>query len=122
MGGRIGKKSTGRGAVGQQIFDDVQRLTADGTMNKLAAFKQISQASGRSVGTVTTNYYRVARQKGVTLRPRGASARSTAGRGTARILATLRLLERQLAEQQEEIQRLRKENARFAKLRRLLLS
>lgn len=122
MGGRIGKKISHRGAIGQQIFDEVQRLTADGTVKRLAAFKQIADASGRQAGTVAANFYRIARQKGATLRARGGGTRSTGARGSSRILTTLRLLERQVQQQQEEIQRLRKENAKFAKLRRLLLS
>lgn len=122
MGGRIGTKVASRGAIGQQIFDDVQRLTANGTTKRLAAFKQIAEASGRSAGTVAANYYRIARKKGVALRPRHVRAGSTTGRVSSRILTTLRLLERQLEQQQEEIQRLRKENARFDKLRRLVLA
>lgn len=120
MGGRIGNKIPRRGAIGQQIFDEVQKLTADGTVKRLAAFKQIADASGRQVGTVAANFYRIARQKGATLRPRATHTGSTAGRGSSRILTTLRLLEQQLQQQEGEIQRLRKENAKFAKLRRLL--
>jgi hypothetical protein len=119
MGGRTGKKTTSRGNHGRQIFDQVEQLTADGKLNKLTAFKQIAAASGRSVGTVAANYYRIARKQGAPLRPRRARG-STSGRASSRILTTLRLLERQLAEQQEEIRQLRKENLRFAQLRRLL--
>jgi hypothetical protein len=121
MGGRIGKKVAGkRGAIGEHIFEEVERLTATGGMNRLAAFKQIADAKGGKPGTVAANYYRIARKRGVALRPRRAPQASQSGRGSGRILATLRLLERQLEQQHEEIQRLRKENASFAKLRRLL--
>jgi hypothetical protein len=68
-----------RGAVGQQIFDEVERLTAGGMMKRSAAFKQIAESSGRSAGTVAANNDRVARQKGVGLRVRRARTRSAAG-------------------------------------------
>jgi hypothetical protein len=111
---------TTRGTIGEQIFEQVEQLTAQGAMNRLAAFKQVASASGRQVGTVAANYYRVARQRGATLQRRGAGKASTGRRGSGRILAVLRVLERLLVAQEEEIARLRKENARFAQLRRLL--
>jgi ABC-type glutathione transport system ATPase component len=119
MGGRVGKKTVPHGAIGQQIFDEVERLTAQGAMTRLAAFKQIAESSGRQHGTVAANFYRIARKRGVALRPRRSSA--TVGQsGSGRVMMTLRALERLRQEQEEEIARLRKENARFAQLRRLL--
>lgn len=121
MGGRTTNKVvTKRGNIGQQTFDEVERLTAAGDVNKLAAFKQLAASTGKNVGTVAANYYRIARMKGVALRPRGPAAGSRTGPGSGRISATLRVLERLLQAQEEEIARLRKENARFAQLRRLL--
>jgi len=121
MGGRTATKVvTKRGSIGQQIFEQVEQLTAEGAMNRLAAFKQLAAASGRQVGTVAANYYRVARRRGAALQPRGPGKASAGRRGSGRILATLRVLERLLQQQEEEIARLRKENARFAQLRRLL--
>ena len=68
MGGRIGTKATQYGTIGKQIYAQVEQLTAQGGMTRLAAFKQIAEASGRQPGTVAANYYRIARQKGAPLR------------------------------------------------------
>jgi recombinational DNA repair ATPase RecF len=122
MGGRQSRRTAGHGKIGERIFAEVERLTADGAMNRLAAFKQIATASGGKPGTVAANYYRIARKRGAALQPRRGRAPSQAGGGAGRVLATLRLLERQLQQQAEEIKQLRAENARFAKLRRLVLS
>lgn len=117
MGGRIGIKVTQYGTIGKQIFAQVEELTANGGMTRLAAFKQIAEASGRALGTVAANYYRIARQKGTPLRSR--RSRSAAS-GASRISDVLRLVQQVLQQQAEEIQRLRKETAQFVALRRLL--
>jgi uncharacterized lipoprotein YmbA len=117
MGGRIGTKVTQRSTIGTQIFAQVEQLTAGGAMNRLAAFKQISEASGRQPGTVAANYYRIARQKGIPLRSR--RWRSAAS-GASRISDVVRVVQQVLQQQAEEIQRLRKETAWFAQVRRLL--
>ena len=119
MGGRMGTKVTPRGAIGKQIFAQVEQLTAQGGMTRLAAFKQIAAASGRNLGTVSANYYRVARRNGVKLRSR---RQRSAASGASQISDTLRLVQQLLQQQAEEIERLRKETAQFAKLRRLLIS
>jgi hypothetical protein len=89
----------GRGTIGRQTYERVRELLADGTLTTRAAFEQVSQETGRSVGTVQTAYYRVARSLpdggGVKQRPRSgrrpaaspapATARATGrGRGSAR--------------------------------------
>jgi hypothetical protein len=117
MGGRMGTKVAPRGTIGRQIFAQVEQLTAHGGMTRLAAFKQIAEASGRQVGTVTANYYRVARQQGVPLRSR--RPRSAAS-GASRISDMVRAVQQLLERQDEEIQRLRKETAQLTKVRRLL--
>jgi hypothetical protein len=78
------------GEVGEQIFEQVEKLVAGG-MNRTEAFAKISADSGRRAGTVAANYYRVARKRaGGSLRPRTrrgrppgrkASATATARRG-----------------------------------------
>lgn len=83
----------GRGTIGRQTYERVRELLADGTLTTRAAFEQVSAETGRSVGTVQTAYYRVARSLpdggGVQQRPRSgprprtAPARAT-GRGRAR--------------------------------------
>ncbi|HEX2587599.1 MAG TPA: hypothetical protein VHL51_04990 [Gaiellales bacterium] len=84
------------GEIGEQIYDQVEKLVADG-MNRTEAFAKISADSGRRAGTVAANYYRVARKRaGGSLRPRSkrgrparrtaasASSSSTGRRGRAR--------------------------------------
>jgi hypothetical protein len=61
------------GVIGEQIFDQVEKLVATG-MTRTQAFAQISSESGRRAGTVAANYYRVARKRGTT------TARSRGGR------------------------------------------
>jgi hypothetical protein len=119
MGGRIGNKVKGYGTIGKQIFDQVNQITAEGGVTRLAAFKQIAEASGRQEGTVSANYYRVARQKGAPLRSRESRA---AASGTSRISDAIQLVQKLLQQQAEEIERLRKETAQFAEVRRLLIS
>jgi hypothetical protein len=116
------KKVTQRGAIGQQIFAQVEQLTAGGTMNKLAAFKQIAETSGREVGTVAANYYRVARQKGAPLRTRrrGRPPGSGKGTSTSRVTSALELIASALRAQEQELAKLRAEVASFEKVRELL--
>jgi hypothetical protein len=81
------------GVIGEQIFDEVEKLVATG-MTRTQAFAQISSESGRRAGTVAANYYRVARKRGTTstgtrrrsTRRRAAStpARRTVGRPRGR--------------------------------------
>ena len=126
MGGRMSKKVVSKhGSIGKQIFEQVEQLTANG-MKKLPAFKQISESTGRAVGTVAANYYRIARKKGAPLRARRRGPGRPPGRlpGTAkassRIAAALEALVSAMKAQEEELTRLRRENARFAQVRRLL--
>lgn len=122
MGGRTaGKVIKKRGAIGQQIFDQVEQLTANGAMKRLAAFKQIAEASGRAEGTVAANYYRVARLKGAPLRTRGPGRPVGAkAKTSARVGAALQLIAETLRAQEEELAKLRSQSAAFEKLRRLL--
>lgn len=116
-----------RGSVGNDIFDEVEQLVAGG-MNKSQAFKDISTRSGREAGTVAANYYRVARQRGASLRPRrrrGETAvRSRAASGDvqsalASATAALDNLAKVVRRQEQEIARLREESRGYAELRRL---
>jgi hypothetical protein len=75
------------GVIGEQIFEQVEKLVKGG-MSRTDAFKKISSDSGRREGTVAANYYRVARKRaGGSLRPRRrtrtrkASATTSATRG-----------------------------------------
>jgi len=121
MGGRLGNK-TPRGAIGERIFAEVEQLTADGKMKRLAAFNEIAKRTGGQVGTVSANYYRIARKRGVQLRPgRGSGRGTTVSKGTFGAAASaIHKLESLLRAKEQEIATLRKENGRFKKLRRLL--
>lgn len=117
-----------RGSVGNEIFDEVERLVASG-MNKSQAFKEISTTSGREEGTVAANYYRVARQRGVSLRPRrrrGEAPVRGRANGTTDVAAALATataaldeLAKAVRRQDQELARLREESNGLAELRRL---
>ena len=65
--------STKRGEIGQRTFDAVHALVHKSGMKTTEAFRKVAEETGRSVGTVQTSYYRVARLRpdsGVRLRPR----------------------------------------------------
>ena len=120
--------ATERGGVGNQIFDEVERLVAGG-MNKTQAFSDISARTGREAGTVAANYYRVARQRGAELRPRrrrgeGPGRRGRGGGGDVQFALTkanaaLDDLARAIRAQEQELTRLRSESAGYAEIRRL---
>lgn len=55
MGGSSGKAL--RGTIGQQIFDQVERLTSAGQMKRTAAIQEVAKQSGRQPATVAANYY-----------------------------------------------------------------
>lgn len=116
-----------RGSIGNEIFDEVERLVAGG-MNKSQAFKDISTRSGREEGTVAANYYRVARQRGASLRPRRRRSEGTSrprgGAGEvsaalAKATAALDDLAKAVRRQEQELARLREEASSYAELRRL---
>jgi hypothetical protein len=65
---------TGRGNVQRETYDRVRALLSsnDGLKTR-EAFERVAAESGRSVGTVQTSYYRIAREdpnSGVKSRPR----------------------------------------------------
>lgn len=122
-------ETAARGGVGNQIFDEVERLVADG-MNKSQAFEAISERTGRQAGTVAANYYRVARQRGTELRPRrrrNGAAPTRRGRATggdvgtalANLTAALDELARAVRRQEQELARLRAESQDYAEIRKL---
>jgi hypothetical protein len=125
MGARKSGKSL-RGSIGETIFAEVERLTAEGKMSKLAAFSEISRASGREVGTVAANYYRIARKRGAPLRKRRGPGRPAAAaplrgvRGGGDLERALAALAQAIRAQQSEIEQLRRDNARMAEVRKLL--
>lgn len=123
MGGRVGRK-VAVGGIGDRIFAEVEQLTADGKMKRLAAFNEIAAKTGGKVGTISANYYRVARKRGVNLQPRQRAGRGAGStrRALADVLTALQKLGAVLDAQERELDILRKENRRFAELKRLLKS
>ena len=74
-----------RGGVGNEIFDQVERLMAEEGLSRTNAFQRLSEMTGRRAGTVAANYYRVARQRGAPLQPRAPrGSRSGSGSGSRR--------------------------------------
>ena len=122
MGGRQSRRTVAHGAIGEQIFAEVEQLTADAKMNRLAAFNDIAKRTGRAAGTVAANYYRVARKRGALLRARRGRGpgRASGQDGIEAVAAAIRKLESLLQAQAQELAALRKDNKRFEKLRRLL--
>lgn len=123
MAAKTKAKAAKRGSIGTEIFEQVEKMVAADKIGRTEAFRRVATKSGRQQGTVAANYYRVARQRGTKLAPRrrrgdggGASGKPMLKRAMAALddVATLfRKLE-------EEILHLRKENARFAAIRRLM--
>jgi hypothetical protein len=120
MGGRHSRRI--RGGIGEQIFAEVEQLTADGKTKRMEAFKQIASKTGGQPGTVAANYYRIARKRGGPLRARRGTGRGiTKSKGALEaVVAAIRKLESVLEAQEQEKAALQKDNRRFEKLRRLL--
>lgn len=123
--------STGRGHIGAEIYDQVERMLAEEKITRTEAFKRLSDQTGRRAGTVAANYYRVARQRGADLAPRRRGATRGRGRGRAsaggdvqgalrRAQAALDELSAMVRSQSQEITRLRSENESYAEIRRLM--
>jgi hypothetical protein len=129
----MAEDSDGRGRIGAQIFEQVEKLVAAEKITRSEAFKRISEETGRREGTVSANYYRIARQRGTTLqtrgrrgpgRPRGRAGAGTSGAGDvagaiSRVTAALTELQAAVRRQESELSRLREENSRFDEIRRL---
>jgi hypothetical protein len=112
------------GVIGEQIFDQVEKLVAGG-MNRTQAFAKISTDSGRQAGTVAANYYRVARKRGTTAprrRRKTSTARSAPAQRparsrktggdidalTSRLVADVQALANAMKSQATEVEDLRK--------------
>ena len=73
--------ATTRGNIGNEIFEQVEKIVAEQGLTRTQAFQKLSEETGRRAGTVAANYYRVARQRGAPLQPR---KRRAGARGPAR--------------------------------------
>jgi hypothetical protein len=131
--GRKPRAKKKRGGVGQEIFEQVERMVGELKIPRLQAFKRLSEKTGRRVGTVAANYYRLARQRGVPLRrkagrrrgrPAGviAVAAMTAGGGASlgRALKALQEIGNVLRRQEAELARMRRQQDSISAIRRLV--
>jgi hypothetical protein len=73
-------KSTRDGSVGRDTFERVEALVKDG-MTKSEGFKLVAADTGKNIGTVSANYYRVARANGAA-KPRQPAAKAASVGGT----------------------------------------
>lgn len=128
----------GRGRIGVEIFEEVEKIVAAEGITRSEAFQRLSEQTGRRAGTVAANYYRIARQRGA-VRPRGGGAApSGAGRrgrprrgggggasgdvdaALARVSEALDDLVAVVKRQQRDLGRLQEQSEQLAKLRKLL--
>lgn len=121
----------GRGRIGQEIFEQVEKLVADEGLSRSQAFQRVSDETGRRPGTVSANYYRVAHQRGATLQPRaprgskrGGGRRRATDTGAEAALSKAQEALRELSDvvrrQEKELGALRQQAAQLDKLRSLV--
>lgn len=122
-------ESGGRGRIGVEIFEQVERLVSDEGITRTEAFQRLSEQTGRRAGTVAANYYRVARQRGADLQPRGGRGRRRANAGSGggdlegalgRVTSSLEELSELVRAQQRELDQLREQSQQLDRLRKLL--
>ena len=124
-----------RGNIGNEIFEQVEKLIREEGLSRTNAFQRLSEMTGRRAGTVAANYYRVARQRGATLQPRGRRAskarasappaRASSSGGNAhdalsRAMEALQELAGIVREQEKELATLRAQVEQVEKLRSML--
>lgn len=113
----------GRTTIGDEIFEQVEKLVEGQGMRRTDAFKKISADTGRREGTVAANYYRVARKRGAALQPRTRRAGSSSDSVDAaldRALAAVKELATLARAQEDELNSLREQSAQLEKLRKVL--
>jgi hypothetical protein len=123
-----------RGNIGNEIFEQVERIVAEEGLTRTQAFQKLSEQTGRRAGTVAANYYRVARQRGAPLQPRrrraGARGPARGGRGRtappdaeaalARASEAIRELQAIVRGQERELASLREQVAVVDQLQKVL--
>jgi len=76
--------------IGPAVYKRVNELTAEGK-NRTEAFQTVAQERSMNPGTVSANYYRVARgQGGTTMRPKTRARKATTTTPRSRRRATRR--------------------------------
>jgi hypothetical protein len=121
----VKKKRAKRGNVGTEIFEQIEKMMAAEKIGRTEAFRRLAAKTGRQLGTVAANYYRVARQRGAKLAPRrrrGGTGRAspTTHSVLQRAVAALEDVGGLFRKLEDEIAQLRKENQRFAAIRKLI--
>ncbi len=121
-----------RGNIGNEIFEQVEKIISDEGLSRTQAFQRLSELTGRRAGTVAANYYRVARQRGATLAPRAPrgskqrAARSGSGSSAgvesalSRASSAIDELSAIVRRQEKEIADLRADAAKWEQVRDLL--
>lgn len=122
-----------RGNIGNEIFEQVEKIIQDEGLSRTNAFQRLSEMTGRRAGTVAANYYRVARQRGAALQPRArrgsksrpAASRAGGGSGGAdaalsRAMESLQELASIVRAQDKELATLRAQVEQVDKLRNML--
>jgi hypothetical protein len=123
MAAKAAKAKRGkRGGIGVEIFEQVEKMVAEQQIGRTEAFRRLAAKSGRQQGTVAANYYRIARRRGAKLAPRRRRAVSGANTNSVlkRALGALDDITGLFRKLENEIVGLRKENQRFAAIRRLV--
>ena len=75
------------GSVGRATFEAINEMTADGKLTKQAAFAAYGERTNTKVGTVSANYYRVARAEAPAMpakRRQAAAKKAAASAATSR--------------------------------------
>jgi sirohydrochlorin ferrochelatase len=116
-------KTTVRGKIGEQIFEQVEALVGAQHITRTEAFQRIAVERGSRAGTVAANYYRIARLRNDgTVRPRGRKKTQTndADAVIARATTALNELTALVRQQSRELERLSEKVQQIEKLRALL--
>lgn len=117
-----------RGSIGNEIFDQVEKIVQEEGLSRTQAFQRLSETTGRRAGTVAANYYRVARQRGASLQPRtprsGGRRRAPRGGGATgadaalnRAMEALQELGTVVRQQEKELATLRQQVEGVERLR-----
>ena len=110
---------TKRGEIGKQTFDAVHALVHKSGMKTTEAFRKVAAETGRSVGTVQTSYYRIARQTPGS----GVKTRSRKNTAVAKTAAVARGIRRTPANQADQLNEMARElEDRAKKLRAIAKS
>ncbi len=127
-----GQPAGTRGNIGNEIFEQVEKIISDEGLTRTQAFQRLSERTGRRAGTVAANYYRVARQRGAPLQPRaprGSKRRAGSSDGSvsaatdaalAKAREALEELSAIVRRQEREIAELRADAAKWEKVKDLL--